>query len=89
MILERDAHFGNGSYLTALHPSSGEEYISHNNWLCYRRNKMRGVIVIQISVSDENLRRVIDEKNEARDIYLYTGDLYLQQYPWGHGTFEE
>ena len=50
---------------------------------------MRGVIVVDIPEDDERVEKVSDRKNPERDIYRYTGDLDLTEYPWGKGTYEE
>ncbi|KAK7111949.1 hypothetical protein V1264_011486 [Littorina saxatilis] len=77
----RHAHFGPGAYGTSLAPSEGLRKIAENNWKNHwmsniNNGKMDWAIVVDIP-----FRFVMEYgADEGRDILVYNGRLYLDDY---------
>ena len=90
----RDCVYGDGVYLTTLNPEdfSKEDLAKNNYGGGWRKRLSDGrldyYVEIEIPFSDLKLERC-RTGDEARDVYLYAGDLRLDTFSWQSGRIAE
>ena len=90
----RDCVYGDGVYLTTLNPEdfSKEDLAKNNYGGGWRKRLSDGrldyYVEIEIPFSDLKLERC-RTGDEARDVYLYAGDLRLDTFSWQSGRNAE
>ena len=80
-----DAVHGDGVYLTTLDPSLGKETVGKNNWDGVVRH--RGTMMecyFEILIPSCRVKRA----KEKRDIQVFAGELYLDEYMWSLKNWE-
>jgi len=89
---QRDCVYGDGVYLTTLNPEDfDKESLAKNNYGGGWRKRLSDgrldyYIEIEIPFSDLKLTRC---EADGRDVYLYTGDLPLDNFKWQSGKISE
>ena len=89
---QKDCIYGDGVYLTTLNPEDlDKKSLAKNNYGGGWRKRLSDgrldyYIEIEIPFSDLNLTRC---EADGRDVYLYTGDLRLDNFQWKAGKNTE
>ena len=81
----RDAVFGEGVYLTSIPPTESKIKIVANNWGSQQEQQLIKVVkegrvdfVVEIQIPTHLVTKC--QTSDGRDIYLYKGTLYLNQF---------
>ena len=70
-----------GVYLTSYGPEMGKAFLNKNNWggRSIIKKKLEAYVKIEMDERDGNLKAV---SAGSRDIFLYTGDIDLEEYDY-------
>ena len=76
-----DAKFGEGVYLTSFGPEMGKDFLNKNNWGGRRKINRKLEAYVKIKMNEDD-RCLNDVSEGGRVIFLYEGDLDLEEYSY-------